>query len=88
MNLLHRHERKLSGADRRLKQLAIFHDIFLGIPFDKAEVEHALPAQRARATSSRAESVDEPRKLRKWHEFEDLQSPRLAQSPWNGKPLG
>jgi len=66
MDLLHRDERQIFRADRRLKKAAVFHNVFLGVQFHETEIEHLLAVERADAAEPRAESVRQPGELLEW----------------------
>jgi hypothetical protein len=81
VDLLERDQFEIGGTEGGLKQAAIFEDVFAGVPFHKAEVKNFFGFGRANAAGAGAETVDEPGKLAKRAEFEDLQTAGLAEMP-------
>jgi len=81
MDLLEQDQFETGGAEGGLKQAAIFEDVFAGVPFHEAEVKNFFGFERANAAGAGAETVDEPGKLAKRGEFENLQTAGLAEMP-------
>jgi len=72
---------EIIGAEGRLKEAAIFEDVFAGVPFHKAEVEEFFGFEGAYTAGPCAEAVNEPGKLAEGGEFENLQAARRAEMP-------
>src|SRR6267378_8356707 len=81
VDLLERDQFEIGGTKGGLKQAAIFEDVFAGVPFHEAEVKNFFGFERANAAGAGAETVDEPGKLAKWGEFENLQTTGFAEMP-------
>ena len=81
VDLLEWDQFEIGGTDGGLKQAAIFEDVFAGVPFHEAEVKNYFGLERANAAGAGAETVDEPGKLAKWGEFENLRTAGLAEMP-------
>jgi len=81
VDLLERDQFKIGGAEGGLKQAAIFEDVFAGVPFHEAEVKNFFGFERTNAAGAGAETVDEPGKLAKRGEFENLQTAGFAEMP-------
>ena len=81
VDLLEWNEFEIGGAERGLEAAAIFEDVFAGVPFHEAEIEDFFGFERADSAGSGAEAVNQPRKLEKRDEFENLQAAGLAKAP-------
>lgn len=81
MDLFQRGLLKARSAKHGLKFGAIGENIFAGIPIHEAEIEDFLIAERACATSTHAESMDQPGEFREGGDFEDLETAGFAETP-------
>src|SRR3974390_526472 len=81
MNLFQRRETEIGSAENGLKFAAIGEDAFAGVPFHEAEVEDTFGFERTCTAGAGAEAVDEPGKLAKRGEFEDLEALGFAEAP-------
>ena len=78
MDLPHGHKSKIIRADCCLQLAAVLHNIFLRVPFRKAEVQERFTVERARTARARAESVNQPGQFRKRSKLQNLQTVGLA----------
>lgn len=84
MDLFQCHERKIFRADRCLQSAAILQNIFLRVPFRKAEIQQFFAIDGARAARARAESVNQPSQFRKRSQLQNLKAAGFAQHPGRG----
>jgi hypothetical protein len=81
MDLFQRNEFEIARAEGRLKEAAIFEDVFASVPFHEAEIKDFFGFERTDTAGASAEAVDEPEKLAEGREFENLQAAGLAEPP-------
>jgi hypothetical protein len=81
MDLLQRNEFEVRRAEDRLKAAAVFEDVFLAIPFGKAEIENFFTVQRTDTARSRAEAVDEPGEFCECGDLKDLHAASFKRAP-------
>ena len=84
MNLFHHRQAEILSPDGGLQALSVLEDVFLGVPFHKAQVEELMSIEGARSAKPRAETMCEPGELGKRDEFKHLQAPGFAQPPRRG----
>jgi len=72
MDLFEGDEWEFLSAEGSLKFLAVFEDVFAGVPFGEAEVEYALAVEVGDTAGGGAEAVEEPGKFSEGVEFEDF----------------
>ena len=63
MNLLERNETEVFGGDCGLESASILEDVLAFVPFHKTEVQSVCTFEIACAAETRAETVNEPRKV-------------------------
>lgn len=64
-----------------METAAVFEDVFLGVPFGKAEIERFLAVQEADATGAGAEAVDEPGEFCERGDLQDLHAADFKRAP-------
>ena len=60
MDLFESDKREFLGAEGSLKFLAVFEEVFAGVPFGEAEVQDFAAVEIGHAAGSSTEAVDEP----------------------------
>ncbi len=71
VDLLEIDEREFLSAESGLEFLAVFEDVFAGVPFGEAEIEDGVAIEIGDAAGGGAEAVEEPGKFFEGIEFED-----------------
>lgn len=84
MDLLHREQSRVLGADSGLQQATIACHGFAGIPLHEAKIQDFLPFEDAGSAGARAEAMDKPGKLREGSELQDLYPARALHRPRRG----
>ncbi len=72
MNLLKIDQREFLSAEGGLEFLAVFEDVFAGVPFGEAEVEDGVTVEIGDAAWGSAETVEKPGEFCEGVEFEDF----------------
>lgn len=67
-----------------MKTAAILKDVFPRVPFHETEIENFFGFERADSARAGAEAVNQPGKLAKRDEFENLQATSLSKAPGRG----
>jgi len=81
VDLLEWREGQIVRTKSSLKLLAVGVYVFRRIPFHETKIEQSFTVERAEATDTRAEAVNEPGQFGERSKLEDLQATRSAKGP-------
>lgn len=82
MDLFYWNQGEIFCIERGLEALAVFEDIFAGVPIGEPKVENFFVMELRCAARAGAEAVDEPREFCKFGRLDDLEATRFFDDPF------